>query len=208
MKTSRTTIAALILANLIALTGLNGCATVDQKIGLTYARQNYSLVRHSGDITVSRFDAKPFEKNGLGEWIIGSLNNVHGVHQADLLSDRSLGEWITDAVVHELKQAGYTVSSASVLPKSAVRGILISDVAVVFNVNKGFLSTVTRHELKFNVSVFRSGIKSKTFTVATREDRTLPLIASKEDKERIMLQSLQEAMQRVIPDIIDLIDKK
>jgi hypothetical protein len=36
----------------------------------------------------------------------------------------------------------------------------------------------------------------------------VPLNASQEVKERIMLQSLQNAMQQIIPDIIALIDKK
>lgn len=208
MKTNSTAISSFILASLIALIGLNGCAAVDQKIGLNYARQNHSSVRHTGDITVSHVESKPFAKNGYGEWIIGSLNNAHGVHQADLLSDRSLGEWITDAVLHELRQAGYTVSSASALPAAAARGIVVSDIDVIMNINKGAVSTDTRHELKFNVSVFLNGIKAKTFSVASRDNRTVPLIASKEVKEKIMLQSLQDAMQQIIPDIIVLIDKK
>jgi len=208
MRTNRVTIFAFLLACLATLTGLNGCATVDQKIGLNYARQNDSVVRHTGDISVARLEAKPFAKNGSGEWIIGSLNNVHGVHQADLLSDRSLGEWITDAVLHELRQAGYSASSAPTLPAAAGNGILISDIDVVFNLNKGVVTTDTRHELKFNVSVFKNGIKAKTFSVASRDDRTVPLVASREDLEKILLHSLQDAMQQIIPDIIVLIDKK
>jgi hypothetical protein len=208
MKTDRTTIALFILASLITLIGLNGCATVDQKIGLNYARQISSVDKHSGDITVSHVESKPFEKNAKGEWIIGSLNNVHGVHQADLLSDRNLGEWISDAVLLELRQAGYTVSSSPALPVTAARGIVISDIDVSMNFNKGTVSTDTRHELKFNLSVFLNGIKAKTFSVASRNDRTVPFVATKAEKEKIMLQSLQDAMQQIIPDIIALIDKK
>jgi hypothetical protein len=208
MKTHHTPRALFILASLITLITLNGCATVDQKIGLNYARQTDSAVRHSGDITVSRVESKPFSKNAQGEWIIGSLNNAHGVHQADLLSDRSLGEWISDALLHELRQVGYTVSSAPSLPAAATRGIVISDIDVIMNINKGVVSTDTRHELKFNLSVYLNGTRAKTFSVASRTDRTLPFIASKEDKERILLQSLQDAMQQILPDISTLIDKK
>jgi hypothetical protein len=208
MKSDRSSIATIVLTIMLTLVGLSGCATVDQKIGLNYARQNNSLVRHSGEITVTRVELNPFTKNALGEWVIGSLNNVHGVHQADLLSDRSLGEWISDAVLHELRQAGYSVSSAPALPAEAARGIIISDINVLFDVNKGAVSTETRQELKFNASVVRNGIKAKTFSVSSRDDRTVPLIASKADKEKIMLHSLQDAMQQIIPDIIELIDKK
>lgn len=208
MKSNRTSLALFILTSIISLLGINGCATVDQKISLSYARQNHSIVRHSGNITTARIETKPFPKNVSGDWIIGSLNNVHGVHLADLLSDRSQGEWISDALLLELRQYGYSVFSASALPASVSRGIAISDIDVLFNINKGTISTDTRHELKFNVSVFRDGIKAKTFSVASRGDRTLALAASKEDLEKILLQSLQDTMQQVIPDIIDLIDKK
>lgn len=199
---------AMLLTGCLTLAALNGCATVDQKIGLTYARHDHSLVRHSGDITVTRVDSGPSAKNSIGQWVIGSLNNVHGVHQADLLSDRSPGEWITEALLHELRQAGYTVNYANALPAAAARGIVITNINVFMVVNKGTISAETRHELKFNVEVILNGDRVKTFTIASRDDRTVPFDASKEEKEKIMIQSLQDAMQQIIPEIIALIDKK
>jgi hypothetical protein len=190
------------------LGGLSGCATVDQKVGLNYARHDDSLVRHSGDIYVTRGVPGRATKNSKGEWIIGALNNVHGIHQADLLSDRSPDEWITDALLHELRQAGYRVSYVESLPTAVARGIAITNVTVFLTVNKGAISADTRHELKFNTEVFLNGDKVKTFTIASRDDRTVPLNASQEEKERILLQSLQEAMQQTVPEIIMLIDKK
>jgi hypothetical protein len=207
MNSKRTKLFSLFIG-LTILCGLNGCATVDQKIGLNYARQNDSIIKHTGDIVVSHVESSSISKNASGEWVIGSLNNVHGVHQADLLSDRSPGEWIAQALLHELKQSGYAVSSAAMLPTTVSRGILVSDIELLFQVNKGTVSTDTKHGLKFNVSVFRNGSKTKTFSVASRDDRTIPLIASAEDKEKILLHSLQDSMSQLIPDIITLIDKK
>lgn len=198
----------VILTMCLALAGLGGCAVVDQKIGLTYARPDHSLVRHSGDITVTRVAPSPAAKNSSGEWIIGSLNNVHGVHQADLLSDRSPEEWISDALLHELRQAGYTATYAEALPPAAARGIAVTGINTFLTVSRGVVSTDTQLELKFNVEVYVNGDKIKTLTVASRDDRTVPLNASRKDKERIMLQSLQDAMQQTLPDIIALIDKK
>ena len=199
---------AAVVASCLTIFVFGGCAAVDQKIGLNYARPDDSLVKHSGSISVTRIALQPAAKNSYGEWIIGSLNNVHGVHQADLLSDRSPEEWITDALLHELRQAGYTVTYAEVLPAAVARGIVITNISTFLTVNKGTVTVDTRQELKFNVEVFLNGDKVKTFTIASRDNRTLPFNASKEDKERIMLQSLQDAMRKVIPDIITLIDKK
>ena len=198
----------VILTIFQALAGLGGCAIVDQKIGLTYARHDYPLVKHSGDVTVTSVAPRTPAKNSIGEWIIGSLNNVNGVHQADLLSYRSPEEWITEALLHELRQAGYTVNYAETLPATVVRGIAVTDINTFLAVNKGVVSADTRQELKFNVEVYVNGDKVKTLTVASRNDRTVPFDASKKEKERIMLQSLQEAMLQLIPDIIALIDKK
>ncbi len=199
---------SVFLVSCLTLAALGGCAVVDQKIGLNYARPGDSLVKHSGSISVTRIAPRPTTRNSLGEWIIGSLNNIHGVHQADLLSDRSPEEWITDALLHELRQAGYTATYAETLSPAAARGLAITGISSFLAVNRGAVSADTRHELKFNVEVFLNGDRVKTFTVAAHDDRTVPLNASIEEKERIMLQSLQDAMQRLIPEIAALIDKK
>jgi hypothetical protein len=198
----------VILASCLALSGLGGCTTIDQKIGLNYARNYDSLVRHSGEISVTREATQSAVKNSRGEWIIGSLNNVYGVHQADLLSDRSPEEWITDALLHELRQAGYTATYAESFPAAVARGITITNINAFLVVNKGTVSTDTKQELKFNLEIFLNGDKVKTLTVASRDNRTVPLDASKEEMERIMLQSLQGAMQRIVPEVMTLIDKK
>jgi hypothetical protein len=208
MKVSPLIRLLLVVASCQVLTITGGCAFVDQKIGLNYARPDQSPVRHSGEISVTRAAARPSPRNGAGEWIVGSLNNVHGVHQADLLSDRSPEEWITDALLHELRQAGYTASYAESFPLAARHGLAVTGVSVFLTVNKGAVSAETRNELKFNIEVYRNGDRLKTFTVASRDDRIVPFNASKEEKERIMLQSLQDAMQSTLPEIIALIDKK
>jgi hypothetical protein len=197
----------LIPGLIMVLSALAGCATVDQKIALNYAPVDRPFGRHDGEIVVSRVEPPSSVQNSKGEWIIGSINNVHGVHRADLLSDRSLGEWITDAMALELKHAGYTVTSAPSLPAAVSRGILITNINVFLDVNKGLASDQIKHGLTFNVEVFLNGAKVKTFMVASNDNSTL-LTASRETKEKIMLQSLQDDMLQIIPDIIAQIEKK
>lgn len=203
---ARTLSLKLFLVALISI--LSGCATVDQKINLAYKPVDKPFGRNSGEVLVSRVDPASLLRNTKGEWIVGSLNNVHGVRQADLLSDRALGEWISDALVQELKQAGYSASSKDQMPSGASRGIIINDINAFMTVNKGTVSTETKQELKFNVDVIINGTKIKTLTIAARDKKTLPLNVSQEEKERIMLQSLQDAMQQVVPELIILFGKK
>ena len=183
---------------------LSGCAMVDQKIVLSYSPVDRPFGRQVGEIAVSRSEQRPVTKNSKGEWIIGSINNANGVHRADILSDRSPGEWITDALLQELKHGGYTVSYTSTLPQGISRGVLISDINYSLNINKEAVSDKTKNELKFNVDIFLNGVRAKTFSVASRDSKVLPLSASREDLDKIMLQSLQDAMLQIIPEITSL----
>jgi len=207
MKMRLLSMKACIPGVLLALSLLSGCATVDQKIGLNYAPSERPFGQQSGEITVSRVESHPQAKNSKGEWIVGSINNVHGVHLADILADRSLGEWITDALLLELKHAGYSVTYAATLPPDAPRGISISNINISLNLNKDTVKDVTKQELKFNVDLFLKGAKVKTFTVASRDSKTV-ISASREDLDKIMLQSLQDAMLQVIPEITALTGSK
>jgi len=196
----------LYLVLLISL--LSGCATVDQKITLTYQPFDQTIGNNSGEVFVSRIDTSTPLRNRKGEWIIGSLNNVHAVREADLLSNKALGEWVSDALIQELKQAGYTVAYSVKPPVNAARSMTIRDINVFLNVNSGAVSTETRHELKFNVDIFSNGTLIKTFTIAAIDNKTLALGASIEEKELIMRQSLQDAMRQIIPDLIALFSRQ
>jgi hypothetical protein len=208
MKFRHPLLPAIFFAGIVSLSILSGCATVDQKIALSYSPTERSFGRHDGEIFVSRAEPAPSERNSRGEWIIGSINNIHGVHKADLLADRSLGDWISDALTLELKKAGYTVIYKPVIASDAPLGIQISEINAYMNAGKGLVSMDTRQEMKFTVDLFQRGVKTKTFTVASRNNQTFALAASKEDKEKIMLQSLQDAILQIIPEINSLTDKK
>jgi len=199
---------SLSLRLLMLICFLSGCATVDQKISLTYKPVDKPFGRNSGEVFVSRVDPASLPRNTKGDWIVGALNNVHGVRQADLLSEKSVGEWISDALIQELKQAGYTASYAAKVPQGPVRGVVINDINAFMNENKGTVSADTKQELKFNVDVIIDGAKVKTLTIAARDKKTLAMSASQEEKERIMLLSLQDAMQQVIPELLLLFNKK
>ena len=185
-----------------------GCAIVDQKVGLSYARPELYQTRHSGDIALLRPAATATGRNAAGDWVIGSLNNTHEVHQADIISDRSTTEWIADALLYELRQAGYQASYMDSLPQGVARGVTITSVRTDIAVNRGTVSSDARHDLRFSVDVYLNGDRAKTFSVTSRDERTVPFTASREELEGLLVQSLQEAMRRLIPDIIALIDKK
>jgi hypothetical protein len=183
---------------------LSACATVDQKINLSYIPLASLLGSHNGAVVISRIDSEFRRQSPQGVWIIGSLNNVHGVRQADLLTDRFVGEWVTDALLAELKRAGYSASYATVLPTGVKRGITLTNIRTFLDINTGTVTAETRHELAFTVDIIINGEKRKTLTISSRDNQTVALKASQEEKEQIMLHSLQDAMKKTIPEIIAL----
>ena len=96
----------------------------------------------------------------------------------------------------------YTVTQAQAMPSATPRGLIISDIESFTNVNSGVVTDELKHELRFTVTLIKNGDKVKTFGVASRDNRLLPLRVSKAEQEKILLLSLQDAMKQVIPEII------
>jgi hypothetical protein len=208
MKRGFPFITPLLLGMLFILASLSGCATVDQKIALNYSPINRTFGQHNEAVVVARIESTPFVRNTRGEWIIGSLNNVHGVHMAALLADSNQGEWITEALLLELKHAGYSATYKTPLPAGTIFGIQISNINAFMNVNRDLVSTEIKQELKFTVDLFLNGARIKSFAVASRTNQTVALTASEDENAMIMLQALQDAMQQVMTEVHAQTSKK
>jgi hypothetical protein len=198
----------LLIIVLFMLANLFGCATVDQKIGLNYSPTDRTFGQKSETVVVTRVDSVPFTRNSRGEWIIGALNNVHGVRKADLLADRNQGEWVTEALLLELKHAGFNATYKTPLPPGILFGIQLSDINAFMNVNRDLVSSYVKQELKFTVDIFLNGARVKTFAVASRTNQTVALVASAEENSLIMLRALQDALQQVMTEVHAQTSKK
>jgi len=193
---------AITCATLLLLltTLLNGCSVVDQKIVLNYAPLEKTFSRQNATITISRTDPGQPVKAG-NDWIVGALNNVYGVRQADLLANRSTADWVTDALLFELKRIGYNVHPVKAIPAETRYAIHLSEINAFMHITRGNVSCESKQELKFNVDLYLNGVKTKTLSVLSQDNQTLPMKISKEKKEKIMSASLQDAMLQLLPEI-------
>lgn len=185
---------------LMLATMLNGCSMVDQRIVLNYAPVEKTFSRQNASIAVTRTDPKQPVKEG-SDWIIGALNNVYGVRQADLLTNRSTADWITDALLFELKRIGYNAHPAKAIQPEVRYTIHLSEINAFMHITRGNVTCESKQELKFNVDLYLNGVKTKTLSVLSQDNQTLPLKISKEKKEKIMSASLQDAMLQLLPEI-------
>lgn len=183
---------------------LAGCATVDQQISLNYNQLEKPFGRHNGTVVVAIAPSKSGSKNEKGDTIVGALNNANGVHKANILAANTLEEWIGEAILKELRVLGFSAEIRLQIPADAPNGILLSNLLLSFNVNKGIVTDDAKQSLKFNVDLLAKGAKIKTFTVSSSDNRTIPLYASRRELEQIMGSSLQEAILQIIPEIIAL----
>lgn len=199
---------SMMLSAAVALLLLAGCATVDQKISLDYRQVDRSFGRHLAPITLARTVSKPAPRNERGDWMVGELNNANGVLQAHILADRSVEEWITEALQLELQLLGYTVSYRAPLPADVQYGVNLSNISNTLEINQGIVTDDARHELKFSIDLYSRGARVKSFVVSSKDTTTVPLSASREELEKIMRSSLQDAMLQIIPEIIKLTEAK
>lgn len=197
-----------MLLILVCMLCINGCATIDKKISLNYNQVDKSFGRHTGVVFVIMQSSKPPVKNEKGEIIVGKLNNANGVHKANILADYYFDQWIYEALLRELKVLGYSPSLRQKLSNDADYAVVISNILISLNVNKGVSSDDTKQQLKFNVELFSGTTKVKSFSVASSDNRTIPISASNTELEKIMSSSLKEAMLQVLPEIIKLTPTK
>lgn len=197
-----------LAGTLLVLATLSGCAAVDQNISLSYAPLERPFGRQNATVVVTRLENHPATRNARGEWLVGSLNNVHGVHEADLLADRDPAEWITQALILELKQDGFSVTSATPLPADAPLAIRLRTIKASMTVNRALVSSVIKQELKFGVELMAAGTLLKAFSVTSRASQTVPFSPSPQENQAVMLQALQEALQQVMAEVRAQTDRK
>ena len=208
MKTGFAPAFPLITLVLLLLASFTGCATTDQRLDFNYAPGNSTLGRQDGSISVSRNDTGAFTRNNRGEWIVGALNNVHGVHEADLVSDNNQGDWLSEALILELKRTGFTVTGKPPAPPAAGIGIQLNDIKASMNVNSGIFSSDIKQELTFSVDFFNNGSKVKTFTVAARAGQTVLFRASSTETTAILTQTVQDALHQVLSELRSQLGKR
>lgn len=199
MTVIRTVRRAALLALLAALTA---CSATDQSIRLAYAPLDHSFGRHSGEIVVSRQETPAPQRTATGEYLVGAFNNVHGVPQADIRAAVTPGEWMAEALTLELKQAGYSATLAPQPPATAPRAVVLTNIRCYLNVNSGLVTDEARQELRFEVDLLRNGSRIKSFSIASRDTKTVPFSISRQELEQMLLQSLQDAMHQIVPAVI------
>jgi hypothetical protein len=191
----------IVLASLIVAL-LAGCSSVDQRINLTYDVAG-GAKGGSGEL----FIAGPEEvynavKKPSGEVIIGSVQGTN----RDIVAINNIEHWINLALADELRVAGYDVKPVNKLSGNAARGIKVIVSKIAANQTADLMTVTTMADMKISVEIWKKGTRVTTQGITVTNEKK-GINHSEKPIEIIMKETLQNALQQLLPTIINTLEK-
>ncbi|MCI4627143.1 MAG: hypothetical protein L3V56_14440 [Candidatus Magnetoovum sp. WYHC-5] len=188
---------------------ISGCAFVDQKVELQYDTVSAHVINSNSvkeKLLLSKnMDNVNLSKNESGKLIIGTVRNGYGMHTADVVTDKDVGDWIINAFKDEFSIFGYDVNIVDKLPVDIAKGINLVILRVFVDQDPGFFTVGAISDIQFNVEIWKDSVKVKTVNVIGKADER-NLASFSNDKELSLKKALQDALKKSIHEIIDTLN--
>ena len=153
----------------------------------------------SGEIVL----VKPVETHGNPR-VMGSLYSLGKVGGKEFISLDAIEPWVTEALLQELTEAGYTVRTAPRLPDSAPRGLEVA-ISRVHLVEGDWRES--RSDVNIEITVHSHGeakvlvVKSKGNCLASENLGVWPATF-----EISIDRALQQALGKAVPEIVKIFE--
>ncbi len=142
----------------------------------------------------------------LGSSVIGVVRNQFGGRIADVVTDDDVHYWVVSALTHELMAAGYKVNNITQLPENVSKGLDVRNLYCYADTLFEFWSVSAWSTLKFNIDIWKAGVKIKTLNISTEGFEKSALAITPQKREISLTKALQTAMQQSIPEIVNLLE--
>ena len=187
--------------SLIIILLISGCALTDDKVELTYQPILSSTTQYPDSIVVHKFVDTRSNKQ-----IVGEVRNLKGKRTADVvIGEQDPGIWISNALIAELKASGLTTVSSSNTDTNKTGNTVtidgdIFELFITTNMDFKYRCTVrvSVHVTKNSVSLLKKDYVGKGEADADW--------GFDEERESAVRSSLQNLMERAVPEIIGVID--
>ncbi len=181
---------------------LTGCASVDQRVNLTYDVA-VDAKGGSGELFIAGAEETyNAVRKPSGEMIIGSVKGT----DRNVVTKSNIGDWIMIAFMDELRAAGYNVKPITELPGNAAKGLKIIVSKVNANQTAELVTITTTVDMKISVEIWKKGTKIITLgTGAAIEKKGID--RSEKPIEIAMKETLQNALKELLPAIINTLEK-
>ena len=183
-----------------------GCATTaDRKVNLAYEPAVHA-VGGSGELYLAR-QAGTGGTNQPVQWVIGTIKDSDGNKVGSVVTDTLPADLVVQAFSAELKAAGYTVIPVAEIPSGAAKGITLENAAVALDEVTSLVKVEGRSSVKATAEIWKNGTVVGKLLYETADSDTT--VTHRETFPQEMLQkSLQNLMQRAVPELIKSLEQK
>lgn len=190
----------------VTILAFSGCAFVNQDVGLSY-NPVVNASGGAGSLAIARPDCVSIQKNGKGQFVIGTVRNGWGMKTADTVTSDSPGDWLALALKTELTRAGYDVVLLESVPAASPKALAITVNRVWVDHDMGFWTVGAAAEISFRLELFRNGQKVDVLAFReTAEPRSMVGGTAKQKGEALQT-AMQACMYKAVPGIIRIMEK-
>jgi hypothetical protein len=182
----------------------SGCAFVDQKVALNYKQAVADA--HSdrgGSVKVEMPVCQEFKQSKEGLYIVGNVKNTWGMKTADTVTDKSVPQWIADALCAELKAAGFAPEVVDRLPTTQNPGVRTRVIKVWVEQDPGFWTVGAIGEVQLRMAVCRGDTIVKEFDVESKGQGPRGLFGDAVTKEDSLRVALETCMKKAVPIVVE-----
>ncbi len=191
-----------LLACMIMLALLSGCATYDQNVTMLY-QPAANAAGGSGEIYLASAGLRPGTSNADSvNWVIGKVQYNDWRQSGDVVSKISPNDMVLDALSSELTLAGYKVMEVNSLPVDVNKGINISLSNIKIDENSSIIKDQATCMVTISLELWKNGSKFKKLDYQSKFSDEAINGNNMTFLQSVLQNAMQDAMKQAVPDII------
>jgi hypothetical protein len=191
-----------LLACMIMLALLAGCATYDQSVTMLYhsaaddAGGSGTLYLAPAGLRSSSSDSDKVS------WIIGNVQYDDWRQSGNVLSTVSPNEMVLDALNSELTIAGYKVMEVNSLPTDVGKGIVVSLSNIKIDENSSVIKDQASCIVNVSLELWKNGNKLRKLDYQSKFSDQALSVDNMTFLQTVLQNAMQDVMKQAVPDII------
>ncbi|MBJ6725751.1 YajG family lipoprotein [Geomesophilobacter sediminis] len=189
----------------LGLAVLTGCSAVPHRVDLMYQPQTRAAKGSSGRIYLAT--PKVFcnaDNPPPVRWVIGRVREKEGGQLDEITSAISPRDQVNDALMQELQQAGYQLSTGELPPESVTELYLrLHDVTIDVDEETTWYAVTTKAKVSMQVELWQGGQLAKRTEYHAGYQESYPRDRS-EELPVVLQKALEGAVGQAVPDIVSL----
>jgi hypothetical protein len=190
---------------LLVPVALAGCATADKNVRLDY-HPTIDAVGGTGELYVAiSAERDSLAKRSGVEWILGEIKDDDGKPLGKLLTNMEPKGLVADAIIQELKAAGFKVKVVQSLPTDAAKGLVFSGITLKLNEVEGVVKAQAKGSVQVKMEVWKGGAKVKQLDYEEATSNSV-MRTNTENLDKTLQETVTAVTRRAIPDLMQALE--